>query len=792
MLKNYLKITVRNMMKNKVFVLINIFGLGMALACCIVAFLNWDFNTKFDTYHTNTDDVYRVNFVRITNDRPIKNGSCPLPLGEQIKTSIAGVDKVMRYFPVRGNFRINNEVFSANIAAVDPEFIEVFNYPIASGNVNVLSDKQSIVISDVLVKKHFSTIVNPVGETLTYIKGDIRMDFLVAGIFEKPPKNNSFYSDAYIPYENTKEIMEWEMDDWSLFNNTFVRLTDSDQVEEVEKQLQDYVAIQNEAKQDYKVAEYYLDPFQGMAVRSERENIWNHWFNQSLPTAAATAPGIMALLILLIACFNFTNTSIAIANRRIKEIGIRKVLGSNRKQLIFQFMGENVSLVVLAMIAGLIMSVFLVPAYSAMWPFLEIELNFIENLDLFGFLFALLLFTAFVACSYPAIFISRFRPTEILRGEIKYIGTNAITRVLLTSQYAISLLAIICGFVFSENATFQKNYDMGFDIQSIIYAEVNDEQGYNKLRNELAGTNEIKEIAGSRHSLSSSWYTDPIKTETSEMDVNIFDVGAGYLSTIGATLLHGRDFVENSATDAERSVIINEKLANSMGWDDPINQRIVLRDTVALTVIGVVKNIFFEGGLWDPLEPMLMRYSLPSRYRYLTVKTSTEDLLTVKSVMDEKWKVVFPEELSKVDFMDENKASGLLVNSNIKVLFVFLGIVAAILSVIGLFSMVSLNLLKRMKEIGVRKVFGASIQNIAAKVSKEFMIILLIASLLGSIGGYFLSEMLMGNIWTYYVPLGPTPFIISVCLLILVSLLTISGKVFKAASANPSHTLGSQ
>jgi ABC-type antimicrobial peptide transport system permease subunit len=789
MFKNYLKVTFRNLLKNRLFVFINVMGLGVALACCIVAFLNWEFNTKFDTYHTNAGDTYFVNFVRITNGQPIKNGNCPLPLGDQIETSIAQVDQVIRYYPIGGNFRVGNEVFRTTLSAVDPAFFEVFNFPMVAGSAEGLQDKQSIVISTSLQEKYFPDKKDPVGEILTYINGEQRLDFKVAGVFTEPPENNSFYEEAYIRYDQAMDILGWKKDNWAQFNNTFVTIKNPADVPEVERQLRAYVDIQNKAKEDYKVAEYFLNPFYGSAIRAEREDYWNRWLNSSLPTAAAVAPGIMALLILLIACFNFTNTSIAIANRRIKEIGIRKVLGSDRKQLIAQFLGENVLLVFFALLVGLIIAAFLVPAYSAMWPFLEIKLNLLQNLDLVGFLALLLLFTALIAGSYPAFYVSSFEPTAILRGKTRFNGTNTLTRVLLTLQYAISLLAIISGFVFSQNARYQEAYDMGFDVESIIFAYVKDESGFIKLRNELLGDPRIKEIAGSRHSITSTWYTDPIKYEEAEMDVSIFDVGDGYLSTVGATIVEGRDFMENSRTDIERSVIINQELARQMGWSEPIDKRIVLSDTVALNVVGVVKDIYFQGGLWDPLEPMLIRYADQSQYRFISVRTDMEDLLAVKATMDEKWRTVFPDELSTVRFMEEEKAETALVNGNIKALFIFLGIVAVILSAIGLFSLVSLNLIKRMKEIGVRKVLGASVENISYKVSREFIIILSIASVLGCIGGYFLSDMLMASIWTYYVPLRAMPFLISVAILFMISALTIGGKVIRAASVNPASIL---
>jgi len=789
MFENYLKITFRSLMKNKLFVFINVLGMGMALACCIVAFLNWDYNAKFDAYHEKADKVYRINFVRITNGRPVKNGSCPLPLGKQIEEAIPQLGKVIRYNQVGGNFKVGNVLFRTTVAAVDPSFYDVFTFEMTAGDIAEMTDKRAILISEELKEKYFLDQTDPIGETLTYINGEQRIEYQVRGVFKKPPQNTSFFTQAYVHYDNVFDIEDWKEDNWALFNTTFVSVDDPGMVPQVERQLQDYVAIQNRAKEDYKVAEYYLDPFPGMAVRAEKEQLWNHWFQGSLPTAAAVAPAIMALLILLIACFNFTNTSIAIANRRIKEIGVRKVLGADRKQLVAQFLGENMLLSFMALIAGLLIAALLVPAYSAMWAFLDIKLNLLENSALLLFLVLLLLFTALVAGSYPALYVSSFQPTAILRGKVRFSGTNTLTRVLLTLQYAISLIAIIAGFIFSQNATYQDSFDMGFDSESVVFAYVNDEQGYLRMRNELRGYDQIKEIAGSSHCITSSWYTDPIKYESTELDVNIFDIGADYLSTIGATMAEGRNFAENSRTDMERSVLINEELARLMGWSDPLGKRILLRDTIALNVVGVVKDIFFQGGLWEPLEPMLMRYVDQSAFRFLSVRADLSDLNEVKALMDEKWRAAFPDELSTVSFLEEEKAESAEVNHNIKIMFVFLGSIAVILSAIGLFSLVSLNLLKRMKEIGVRRVLGASVGNLSLKVSKEFIIILSIAAILGSIAGYYMAEMLMASIWTYYVPIRPGVFVVSIVLLFAISALTIGGKVVKAASVNPAEVL---
>ena len=790
MIKNFLVITFRNLMKNKLFVFINVLGLAIALACCIVAYLNWEYNIKFDTQHVNAANIYRVNFTRITNGVPIKNGSCPMPLGEIIRQNFSQVDEVVRVFPAGGNFKVGDELFRTAVTCVDPNFFKVFTFEMIHGNGDNLQDKSRIFISDALATKYFPDIDDPVGQIITYINGEERIEYLVGGVFKKLPQNNSFeFIEAYVHFDNVFDVQGWDKNDWSFFNTTFIWINNPKDIPEIEKQLQDYVEIQNRAKEDYKVNEYYLDPFVGMAIRAEREDIWNHWFNNSLPVAAATAPGIMAILILLLACFNFTNTSIAMANKRIKEIGIRKVLGSGKGQLIAQFLGENIMLAFFALIAGILLASYLVPLYSQMWTFLEIRLNLLDSSELLGFLLLLLILTGLIAGSYPAFYVSSFHPASILKGTQKYGGTSLFTRILLTFQYIISIIAIVSGFVFSQNAEYQKNYDVGFEAESVVFAYVDNGNAYRTYKNELTGYNKIKSIAGSAHSLTTNWYTDPILFETSELDVMLLDIGDDYLETMSSTLLEGREFIKDSQNDVDRSVIVNEELVRILNWDKPIGKRILLKDTIELFVTGVVKDIYLSGGLWNPIDPLLLRYTLEDNYRFISVKADVDDLKDVHDFMEAKWKEVFPDRLPTVQYMNASKVESALINTNIRAIFVFLGIVALFLSSIGLFSLVSLNIIKRTKEIGVRKVMGASIPRIVSHISKEFFIILVIASIIGSIAGYYLSNMLMASIWVYYIAIGLSPFILSIFILFIISTMTVGTKIVGAASLNPAHTL---
>jgi putative ABC transport system permease protein len=320
----------------------------------------------------------------------------------------------------------------------------------------------------------------------------------------------------------------------------------------------------------------------------------------------------------------------------------------------------------------------------------------------------------------------------------------------------------------------------------IVY--VSNGQEYETFHHAIVRNKDILAVAGSKHSVFSSRYRDPVKHESREHDVDIIDVGDGYLQAMGLTLLEGRDFQKDSETDRRESVIITEEFAKVFSWDKPLGKTILWHDTVKLYVVGVAKNVYTDG-LWDKAQPMMIRYTAPENYTHVIVSAPVEKLIAVNASMEQEWKQIFPNRLYTGRYLNEEMKESLTVNDNIVKMFAFLGLVAMGLSVTGLFTLVSLNIIRKMKEIGVRKVLGASIGNIARIINTEFIIILLIASVAGCLMGAFLVDMLMSSIWKYYLPAGSYTFFISVILMFMLSTLAIGYKVFSAASMNPVSTL---
>ena len=791
MLKNQLLITLRNMMKNKLYLFINIFGMGTAIACCIIGFFNYDFNASFDQNHKNASTLYRVGSVRKFQNELTAFGYAPIALGNAIKQNVPDVDEVIRYTPEGGNFRIKTELFSSDINYVDPAFFKLFTFEFIEGNGD-LKNRSAICISDELAIKYFGQ-EKALGKPLTQMLDSGKTkEYVVAGVFKKQPSNSSFSGQAYSHYDNTFEFdgtPGYDENTWRYRNTLFVQIKDPSRVAAVQEQIKPYAENNNKIREDFIIDHFLVESFEGMAVRDSYSDKNGTWTQDGSPLAAVVGIGLMGFFVLLIAIFNLTNTAVAISSRRLKEIGIRKVMGSTRKHLIIQFIGETTLICFLALVVGvLIENLFLMPAFNKLWPEFNLTADYGGKPNFLIFMILTLIFTSLLAGGYPAFYISKFQPTSILKGTLKFGGTNLFTRILLCLQFAISLTGIVCSFAFTDNAAFQRDFDMGFARKGIVFTDVNGRSEFETYRNALAENPEIISITGTQNHLYRSGFNDPIKHEDKEIEVDILDISADYLPALDISLKEGRNFELDSETDRKESVIITEGLARKFGLVHPLGKEIVWLDSVKYYVVGVVKDIY-NNGLWEQMEPVMFRYAARDNVNHILVKAPTDKLIAVNQFMEAKWKEIFPDKMYDGNYMDEEMVEADTVNNNLVKMFVFLGIVALMLSVTGLFTLVSLNIIKKMKEIGVRKVLGASVGNITKVINKEFAIILLISSVLGGALGWWMSAMLMESIWDYYQKVTMTSMVTSAIILFVSSAISISYKIYKTTRLNPAHVL---
>lgn len=791
MIRNYLLVTLRSMMKNKLFIMINIFGMGVAVACCIMAYFVYQFDSGFNSIHRNGDKIYRVTSVREFDNQLTRYGTVPLPLGAAAAQNIGDIGRSSRYSISWSDLKVDDNMFGAQMAYVDAAFFEMFSFDFINGDPRALNDKSSIFLSEELAVRLFGS-TDILGEPLAQIMGGRLKEVKIAGVFRKQPQNSSFFfRDSFMNYDNFfDEYTQAKEDDWKETNTLFVMVDDPSRTDAVHKQLQEYIPNNNRVREDFVIREFMLDHFPEMAFRDRAEQT-STWTWDAPPVAAVPGSAMMAILILLIACFNLTNTTIAISSRRLKEIGIRKVMGSVRGQLILQFIGETMVSCFLALLAGLVFADFLAEGWNVLWEYMKIDVNYLEHPDILYFLLGVLVFCALAAGSYPALYISKFEPVSILKDKLKFGGTNYFVRTLLGLQYAISLVALVSAIAFIQNANYQREYDLGFDAKSSVITYLNGQSEFETYRNALRENPDIVTIAGSASGIFSSIDRGTLKAGSKQLEVDIIEVGDGYLTALDLDLVEGRDFIKDSETDVDESVIITRKLADTFGWNEAVGKELIWHDSVKLYVVGVVRDVYTRG-LWREMEPMMIRYIAPERYTQLIASAPAARIADVNEFMETKWKEIFPNRVYNGNMLVNELNEVAEVNGNLVRMFAFLGIVAMLLSATGLFSLVSLNIIKRMKEIGVRKVLGASVSNITRIVNTEFVIILLIASVLGCALSYMLTGWLMSTIWRYYQDTTVLAFVISVLVMFLVSAATIGYKVFSAASMNPVNTLRSE
>ena len=788
MFRNYFLVTFRNLWKNKVFTLINIVGLGIALAVCIVAFFNHMFNYEFDRIHENFSEIYRVTSFRDMQGREQEYGIVPATLGLEIKKDIPGIERAARLMRTGSPVKMGDNIFPAQVSFVDPEFLDIFTFPIINGDKSSIAGQGNVLISESMSKTLFGSEF-PVGKSISIVNdANTEFTFTVGGVFSDFPDNSSFRIDILSHFDNF--LLMWKVNDadWKfLTTGLFVQISNKSLLIPISEGLKNYLPVQNRAREDFRINRFTLVPLK--EVGTNTRNIWSSGLFPSLHPAALIAPAVMAIFILLIACLNFTNTAIAIFSRRLKEIGLRKTFGGQRRQLVVQFMFETFIICFLALLLGIALSSVLVPAYSNLWAYMSIELTFSRYAFFWVFLVLLLLLTGFVAGVYPAINVSSFSPVNIMKGSNLFRGSGKFSLLLLTLQFSISVTALVMGIVFARNAEYQRTLDLGYDRDKIIIVPVNGGL-FTSFRDEILTNPKVISAEGTMNHLGWGSYRRPVKDADKQLEVDVMDIGPEYSQTIGLRLIDGRlfDRTRVSADRENKSIIVNQKLVNDFGWSSGVGKTITLYDTTTLRIIGVVED-FYMSGVWEEIEPAMLRLSASDNYNVLAVRANPEDLPLILDFISQKWKTlgtnqIFGGRLQEDLFQEEKDINGSILKVNL-----FLAIVAALLSLIGMYNLVSLDVMKRTKEVGIRKIQGAPVPVMMFLISKKFLIVLLVASVFGCAGGFYMSIMLLDSIWDYFVRISAGILLLSALIMITATLLTISLKVVRAAMKNPAESL---
>ena len=787
MLRNYLKTAIRNISRHKGYSIINISGFAIGIACCILIFLWVQDELSYDRFHENIDDLYRVVEHQIQSSGDIfPIARTQYPLGQALVDGYAEFISFTHYLPISRVLITYGEkkIYESGIAWTDPSFFEMFTFPLLQGDPKtVLSSKNSILISEEMVEKYFMDI-DPIGQTVT-IQNSI--DLVVSGVFKKIPTNSHLQFDFLGNFEKLLDFTgltrEWGSNNYY----TYVQLVANTPYKEINKKIYNFLQT---IYPDSNYTKYLLQPVKDIHLYS--------YFQIDLGGVSAKRDkyvymfSIIAVFVLLIACINFINLTTARSSGRSLEIGIRKVVGAHRSNLMRQFLGESLFISILALLIAIGMVLLLLPAFNTLSG-KALSLATLNIPLLLLVLLGITLITGILSGSYPAFLLSSIQPVKALKGTLR-LGSKKSTfrKVLVTFQFSLSIALILGTFVVYRQLNFIQEKNLGYTQDHVIYLSEGGEfwQKYDTFKEELLQHPEILGVtAASSVPTFTVTSTTGVSWEGKDPEDKIlftqFTVDYDYFETLGMEMVQGRSFSRKFSTDMEEAYVLNETGAAMTGLKDPIGKSFALWNRKG-TIVGVVKDYNFKS-LHTKIEPLLHR--LWGRYyRHVLIQVKSGDmpqsLKTIEKIYA-KHNPGYPfeylflnEELNRLYISDKRTA---------KVFQTFM-VLALFISSLGLFGLASYMAAQRTKEIGIRKILGASITGIFVLQLKEFAKWVLLANAIAWPLGYLVMDRWLKN-FAYRTDIALWIFLASGILGFVIAVITVSYQSLKASFANPVDSL---
>ncbi len=782
--RNYLKLGFRSISKHWITSSINIFGLAIAIGVTITSAIFVDMQVNMDSFHTKADRIYQVvNYVQEEHGEALW-GDSPLQIGPKIVEDHPGVEATVRIEEVSASVRYGDNVFRESFIFTDPDFFEVFDFPMLYGNRQVLYDKNQIAISRDMAIKYFAD-QDPIGKELSIKFGNgIVKRFVVAAVMDKYPDQASFHYRFYVNIEIFFDINEDRSFGWDyLTDGTFIVTTEENDLSSLIKYFPEYVKVQNASDPEWVVNSFELVPLLELSENDYR--IMSGISNGGHP-AGRIALGVVSVMLLTLACFNYMNIAVSAASRRLREIAMRKVMGSVRKQIILQFMIENLIMAFLAIVFGTLISYFLfLPGFNAMIP-IHVPFAFSSVPLMIGFFGALLIIIVLASGAYPSFYISRFQPISIFRGNERFGSKNIFSKVLLSFQFFFAFSTIVGSFVFTEHGIYLNEKEWGYDPSNIITLPVVNTGQFNQLKSKVEQYPDVRKVAGSFGQIGYYNRYTSFDHLGGQIQSIMYRVDESYMDIMNLELKEGR-LLGDGTQDQLYSAVVNETFVNKMGWEDPIGQTFTY-DSVRRNVVGVVED-FHYNDFYRDVEGVFFIGIGDYRTNYMTVLTADEKMLEVDGYVRNAWLEIAPDDPYQRRFQ-EDAFDGFYEENNANVsLMLVISSIAIVLACLGLYGLLSFNIQRRLKEFSVRKILGAAPISLVKIASKQYAWILLVSFVMGAPLGFVLINKLVTSIYPDSGEVGPVPFIMSILIVVITVSITISGQIIRATRVNPAENL---
>ena len=788
MFKSYFKIAFRNLLRQKLFTGLNIFGLAIGMTCSLLIFLWVRDELSFDRFNKNARNIYRLT-AHVAN---VDAATVPPAMANAIKTEIPGVKNATRIAPFHRMVTVGTAKFDEkNIYFADRNFLKIFSYPLLSGNVNtVLTAPDAVVLTAATAIRYFGTADGAIGKTV-YIDNDIKGTTLtVTGVLKNIPANSHLQFDMLLPMQLYDKINNPD-GAWTNFDvYTYFQLADHfaatpEALRKIARQAEDIRKRNDKAPVP---VSFFVQPLTDI-------HLYSHYM--------LDVPGqgnkdyvmifsLVAVFILLIACINFMNLSTALSSQRAKEVGLRKTIGAERFQLILQFMGESLLIAGISLIIAIAFAALLLPLFNDLSA-KSISINLL-NVKVVALLLAIAVLVGVVSGSYPAFFLSSFKPVKVLKGAATLHGRKSFLRNgLVIVQFAIAVILMICTLVVYNQLQFIKNKNIGFDKENLLYVKMPEVGDLHDHKEEL--TTMLDQYSGiSSYTITDNlptYITNGMELRTPAMRPTDYLMGyrlrtdENFLKTFNMQLLTGRFFSKDVKSD-DTTYVVNETALKAMHikLSDAVGQKIIFNDGEG-TIIGVVKDFNFKP-VQQRVEPLVMKKNFGGGY--MVMRTAPGNLQAVITSVRKVFENVYGDYPFSYGFVDEDLQKLYLAEQRMGKLFNVFSVLSVIISCLGLFGLATFTTQRRVKEIGVRKVMGASEAGIVAMLTKDFIRLVVFALVIAFPVAWWAMNKWLDNFF-YRINIGWWVFALTGCAALVIAFLTVSYQSIKAAMANPIKSL---
>ncbi|MEM9326452.1 MAG: ABC transporter permease [Bacteroidota bacterium] len=781
MFQSYLKTGLRNFIRNKVTSAINVVGLATSISIGIAVYLIIDKQLRLDEFHPEVEKIFTVQSVIAWEGQQETWAKTPQMLGQVLLEDFPQVEYAARVRVKSSLVRYKEMLFAEPLTFVDQDYFEIFDFPLIAGSHRL--GLNQVIISRNTALKYFKD-EDPLGKTLRIIVNEQPHLFQVSAVAQKFPQTASFDFDFAVSIDHLPAMVPTDLTSWRNVNDealfTFIKLNEPQSIEGIKSKMSTYLEEINNANTDWPIESFRFEPLSTAAENSQ--------FTRSCYACGSTPQvlvmfAFISLLLFASACFNYINIAVASSGKRLKEIALRKVIGSTRRQVILQFLVENTVMTFVAVATGLVLAKALIlPGVQSIFGGELLEMNLLQDFRLIRFIVGSFIFISICSGAYPAWYISSFEPNVIFRGRERFGRKNWLTKLFLTTQFFLTFSAITAGFVFTQANEQQKEQPWGYNPDDILVVPISRPAHYEVLNQYARQSSDISRYCTSGAQIGRLAKSEVAETLAEKSTVDAFYVDESFLELMELPFVAGSGFDPDQTANLKKSVLINETLAKV--FQTQLYDEITLNNE-DFTVIGITQD-FHHRDFFEPIKPAVFKLSNKESARYFSLKTLPNGVDKVNAEIAALWKKEFPDELyvSRVQayvFDRFFSQSGMLID-----VMNFTAVVAILISGMGLFGLISLLIVTRMKELSIRNVLGCTRKESAMLIVRQFYWMIGISIVLGSIANYKAFELLFDQVFQgSEIHLGLTPYVFATAIILGTLVLAVFYHLKQLLSSNP-------